>query len=149
MEAKTQVVEFELAGKVFATQIHNVREIVEKPDVTELPNTPDCVEGVINLRGETATLLNPKPILNVGNSVKGNRLLVTESDGDTTGILVDSVNEVYQISDEDLQDIDDFDEEETSQGVFRTENSNKDDFVVLIDIGRMEADVSKEVQQRT
>lgn len=144
-----QVVEFELGDKTFATDISNVREIVEKPDVTELPNTPEPVDGVMNLRGETATLLNPKPILDVTENGDENRILVTSGGDNATGVLVDSVNEVYEFSEEDLEETDELDEEGLSKGVFRNEESDTDEFVVLIDLAEMEADISTAIQQRT
>lgn len=146
MSGTKQVLEFELGDRLFATEITEVREIVEKPEVTPLPNTPDCVEGVINLRGETATLLNPKHLLDVKDDVDGERILVTEGDEDVTGVLVDSVNEVYEIPEEELQDTDDFDEDELSEAVYRTERS--DDFVVLLDLSLMHERITRMTQSR-
>lgn len=144
MAEEIQVVEFELGDRLFATEIENVREIVEKSEVRDLPNTPDCVEGVINLRGETATLLNPTVMLDVEDFSEEGRILVIESEQDTTGVLVDAVNEVYKVPEDGLQDTSKLDEDELSTAVYRKQNEDDEEneadegFVVLVDLSKME-----------
>lgn len=146
MTDQIQVVEFELGDRLFATEINNVREIVEKSEVRNLPNTPDCVEGVINLRGETATLLDPKVLLDVEGSSEEGRILVIESEEDTTGALVDAVNEVYKVPNEELKDATKFDEDDLSEAVYRKENDAGEEFVVLVDLSSMEDQVARKTQ---
>ena len=148
MASKVQVVEFELGDRVLATRIENVREIVEKSDPTNIPNTPDSVEGVINLRGETATLLNPKPVLEIEESSGEGRILVVE-DEDNTGILVDSVNEVYEVDQGDIEDTEKFDEEELSEAVYRSDKANTDEYIIIVDISRLKDRITEETKVQT
>ena len=51
MEKDLQVVGFRIGRETFGLPIAMVREIVRVPEITSVPNAPDYIEGVINLRG--------------------------------------------------------------------------------------------------
>lgn len=51
MEKELQVVGFRIGRETFGLPIAIVREIVRVPEITSVPNAPDYIEGVINLRG--------------------------------------------------------------------------------------------------
>lgn len=51
MDKELQVVGFRIGRETFGLPIELVREIVRVPEITSVPNAPDYIEGVINLRG--------------------------------------------------------------------------------------------------
>ncbi|MGB6979711.1 MAG: chemotaxis protein CheW, partial [Candidatus Acidiferrales bacterium] len=51
MEKDLQIVGFRVGRETFGLPISLVREIVRVPEITAVPNAPDYIEGVINLRG--------------------------------------------------------------------------------------------------
>ena len=51
MEKELQIVGFRIGRETFGLPIAMVREIVRVPEITSVPNAPDYIEGVINLRG--------------------------------------------------------------------------------------------------
>ena len=51
MDKELQVVGFRIGRETFGLPISIVREIVRVPEITSVPNAPDYIEGVINLRG--------------------------------------------------------------------------------------------------
>ena len=51
MDKELQVVGFRIGRETFGLPISIVREIVRVPEITAVPNAPDYIEGVINLRG--------------------------------------------------------------------------------------------------
>ena len=53
-----QFLTFLLGGETYAIEITKIREILTYPDVTILPNTPNWVKGVINLRGEVTPIID-------------------------------------------------------------------------------------------
>lgn len=55
-----QVVAFMVGKEEFCLDISKVREIKEMMPITRVPNSPDFVEGVINLRGQITTVVNLK-----------------------------------------------------------------------------------------
>lgn len=126
-DAETQVLEFRLEDERYCVDIAFVDEIVDKDDLTELPNTPAHVEGVMDLRGTTTTIVNPKVVLEVGGEATGDRVIVFESDDErTVGWVIDAVEEVARV---DPESVDDSVEGESVEGVLRRD----DGFVVWID----------------
>ena len=54
----TQYLTFKLAEEVFALDVAKVREILEYTSVTKVPQTPDFMRGVINLRGSVVPVMD-------------------------------------------------------------------------------------------
>lgn len=52
-----QLVSFELAGEEYGIDVLSVREIIRMPGITKMPNTPDYVDGIINLRGTVVPIV--------------------------------------------------------------------------------------------
>ncbi len=75
-----QLVVFDLAGEVYGVSIETVREIIRMQAVTYVPDAPDFVEGVINLRGRVI------PVVDVR---KRFGLTVTEATAESRVVVVD------------------------------------------------------------
>ena len=90
------VVEFFLGGERCAIDIDGVDGIVEMKQITRVPRAPDAVEGVMDLRGETTAVIDPKEFLAVEESGDEQNILVLDREGDKQkiGIRVDEVAEV-------------------------------------------------------
>lgn len=101
-----QVLTFTLGDENYCVGIDHVTEIVEAGDVTSIPNAPDHVEGMMDLRGETTTIIDPRGPLGIesNGSANGsrNRIVVFDPDGfehgSATGWTVDDVHNVLRIS---------------------------------------------------
>ncbi len=98
-----QMISFSIGSEQFGLNILMVKEIIMIPEITEIPNSPDFVEGVINLRGEIMPVLDLRKRLRlrgVQTEAKrgpGNRILVVEIEGNITGFIVDSVSKVLSV----------------------------------------------------
>lgn len=94
---KLQVVEFLLGKENYAVDLFDVREVVEYTTITELPNTPSYMKGIIDLRGEITTIIDLKERLNIleksSQPVENSRIIVLDEKitKAKTGILVDDV----------------------------------------------------------
>jgi purine-binding chemotaxis protein CheW len=112
--AHTEVLEFELGDETYCLDIEYVAEIVEREAGTTIPNAPPHVEGVMDLRGETTTIVDPKRVLNVRGE-GGERVIVLDSDrlgrNGAVGWLVDEVEQVIPVdrSDLDAEPVEDVD----------------------------------------
>ncbi|RLI71650.1 chemotaxis protein CheW, partial [Archaeoglobales archaeon] len=53
-----QVVVFKLGNERYGVETSQVKEIIRVEEITRIPNAPDFVEGVINLRGQITTIIN-------------------------------------------------------------------------------------------
>jgi purine-binding chemotaxis protein CheW len=98
-----QYLTFKLEGEVFALDVVKVREILDYTNITKVPQTPEFMRGVINLRGSVVPVADMR--LKFGMPTQERTvdtcIIVTEIsiDGETTilGALVDSVQEVFEL----------------------------------------------------
>lgn len=141
-----QVVEFRLGEDHCAVDIDEVDGIVEIKKVTRIPRTPDSVDGVMDLRGETTAIINPRTFLGIEGEPperdEQNVLVLDRPDDkQKIGIRVDEVLEVTTHpedmidSNEELSDLDTRGiEEQVSRGIIRKPNGDGLDLVVWIDV---------------
>ncbi len=94
-----QLVVFQLAKETYGVDISSVREIIRMQAITDVPKTPDFVEGVINLRGKVIPVidLHKRFDLPAIEETQHTRIMVVEVENVTVGMIVDSVSEVLRI----------------------------------------------------
>ncbi len=98
-EKLLQFVTFSLNNEEYAVDILNVQEINRITEITEVPNSPHYIEGVINLRGKVIPVLNLRkkfgfPERSLDDT---SRIIIMEVNNITCGMIVDSVSEVLRI----------------------------------------------------
>jgi len=95
-----QVVVFDVANESYAVNIARVHEIIRLQQITVIPGAPDCVEGVINLRGKVIPVLDLRKRfrLRAIEHTRASRVVVVEIAGQTLGLVVDGVSEVLRIA---------------------------------------------------
>ena len=102
-EQFVQMISFSIGSERFGVEILVVQEIIMMSNITEIPNSPDFVEGVINLRGNIIPVLDLRKRLRLrgyrdfGEYAPGTRILVVEIEGNVTGFIVDSVAKVISV----------------------------------------------------
>lgn len=103
-EAAAHVVEFMLGGEKCAIDIATVDSIVEPKQVTRVPRAPDAVDGVMDLRGETTAIVDPREFLSIQGRASEQNILVLDRDDDKQkiGIRVDEVTEVTSYHEEHI-----------------------------------------------
>jgi len=127
-----QVLEFSLGEETYCVSIDYVTEIVDAGEVTTVPNSPPHVRGVMDLRGRTTSIVDPKVVFGIGGDGAERRIIVFDpaivDDGGAAGWLVD---EVYQVVRVDGADVDDSPsrDKEAIHGVVKRD----DGFVIWVD----------------
>ena len=104
-----QLLTYKLGDEVFAVDVHHVREVLDMTPVTKVPNTPDYMLGVINLRGSVVPVIDMR--LKFGmQSTEMTRdtcivVLEVDIDGDLTivGALADAVEEVLSLAESQIE----------------------------------------------
>ncbi|SFR45154.1 purine-binding chemotaxis protein CheW [Halogeometricum rufum] len=104
-----QVLEFKLGDETYCVDIEYVSEIVDKGSLTAVPNAPDYVDGVMDLRGRTTSIVNPKALLNVDTGDgEAKRIVIFDSnkfeDDAAIGWLVDEVFQVVRVSMDEIEE---------------------------------------------
>ncbi len=94
-----QLVGFKLGKEEFGVDILKVQEINRMLEITEMPNSPEFVEGIVNLRGRIIPIVYLKKRLNMElkKHDSSTRIIVVEVEGQTIGFVVDEVSEVLRI----------------------------------------------------
>lgn len=95
-----QLVSFKVGNEEFGVDILKVQEINKMTVITKVPNSPEFVEGVINLRGRVIPIIDLRKRLGMPEKEhdKNTRIVVVELASKTVGFVVDAVSEVLRIS---------------------------------------------------
>jgi purine-binding chemotaxis protein CheW len=94
-----QVVSFRIGDEILAVGVDTVYEIVRMREVTEVPQVPSYVHGVINLRGHIIPVINLRNRLGLEEveETRSTRIIVVELGGESIGMVVDAVDEVVTV----------------------------------------------------
>ncbi|MEF8782627.1 MAG: chemotaxis protein CheW [Haloarculaceae archaeon] len=128
-----QVLEFELGDEMYCVNIDYVTEIVDVGELTTVPNSPPHVEGVMDLRGRTTAIIDPKVVFAIHEEGDRRRIIVYDpdivEDQGAAGWLVDEVHQVVQVDEVDV-DASPANEDEAVRGVVKREEGK---FVIWVD----------------
>ncbi|WP_158545325.1 chemotaxis protein CheW [Bremerella cremea] len=131
-----QLATFYVGDLLLALPIDYVQEINRNLDLTEVPHAPEHVRGVINLRGDVATVIDLRRILGFSPAevAPQSRNLIVRSGGESIGLWVDQIADIITVSSDEIgpapANVSGV-EGRFFKGVYRTET----DIVVLLDTG--------------
>jgi purine-binding chemotaxis protein CheW len=137
-----QYLTFTLGEEHFALDVANVREILEFTSVTKVPQTPEFMRGVINLRGSVVPVMDMR--LKFGMSITEKSVdtcvIVVEVslEGETTvlGALVDSVQEVFELEPEQIEPAPRIGTKLRTEFI-RGMGKRDDQFIIILDIDKV------------
>ena len=101
----TQLVSFMLAEEEYGVEVLKVREIIRMPTITKMPNVPQHVEGIINLRGKVIPIISMRKRFGLmeNDNNSHTRIIIMDVIGSLTGFIVDAVSEVIRIHSSEIQ----------------------------------------------
>ncbi len=102
MVALRQLCTFYLDDQYFGVDAQSVQEVIRYQEMTNVPLTPDCVRGLINLRGQIVTAIDMRKRLGLAE-LNQDRLpmnVVVRGDDGAVSLLVDRIGDVIEVSDE-------------------------------------------------
>lgn len=105
--ASNEYLSFVIDSQYYGLDLLSVREIRAWTEVTHLPNTPDFVRGIINLRGTVVPIYDLRVRLGGGRTTPSRMhvVIVVVAVNGTFGLLVDSVSDILSIDRRDLQPV--------------------------------------------
>jgi len=133
---------FTLAQEDYGLEILKVREIIGMMDITAVPQTPEYVKGVVNLRGRVIPVIDLRLKFGLEAAEYGERtcIIVVEVQSEMgpvqMGVVVDSVSEVLNINGDDIEPAPSFGTRLKTQfilGIAKTKGTIK----ILLDIDRV------------
>src|SRR5437764_2031768 len=105
MSRELHIVGFQLGHETYGVPITSLHEIVRVPEITAVPDAPDYIEGVINLRGKIVSVIDLRKRFGQKKVAlaRQHRILVVEHKGRLSGLIVDSASEVLKIPASDVE----------------------------------------------
>ena len=102
---KDKYLTFHLAGEDYGLDIVFVTEIIGIQKITEVPDMPNFVKGVINLRGKVIPVMDVRLLFNLDERDYDERtcIIVVDINNSAVGLVVDQVNEVADIPESDVE----------------------------------------------
>ncbi|MCF8473861.1 MAG: chemotaxis protein CheW [Emcibacter sp.] len=106
-----QYISFNIDKEIYAVEITMVREIKGWIPTTSLPNSPDYMRGVINLRGVIVPVFDLRTRFRHGKTTPGKThvVIIVSLDERTIGILVDAVSDILTIAEDEILSVPDKD----------------------------------------
>lgn len=99
-----QLVSFRLAQEEYGVEITKVQEIILMGEITRVPQTPEYIKGLINLRSTVIPIVDLRLRFGLAQQevTDETRIMVVNVAGKTIGIIVDAVSEVLRIQHEQI-----------------------------------------------
>ena len=137
-----QYLTFSLADEIFAVDVATVREILEFNTITKVPQTPEFMRGVINLRGSVVPVMDMRLKFGLDETERtvNTCIIVVEiAVGDETlvlGMLADSVQEVFELEPENIEPAPRIGMK-LDTAFIRGMGKHGDTFIIILDIDRV------------
>lgn len=95
-----QMVTFMLGREEYAVDVMDVREILDMTEITKVANSPNHVQGVIDLRGDIVPIVSLRKRFGMpeGKGDTFNCIAVMDFSGQLTGFLIDEVSDVIRVA---------------------------------------------------
>ncbi|MDH5546482.1 MAG: chemotaxis protein CheW [Gammaproteobacteria bacterium] len=131
-------VTFHLATETYGIAVTQVREVLRLTEIAPVPGAPDYVLGIINLRGNVVTVMDARKRFRLPptETTDSSRIVIIDVDGQEVGMLVDSVAEVVDIPQSQVEAAPNVGSEDASrfiQGVTSMDGK----LLILVDLNRL------------
>lgn len=135
-----QIVAMHLGDEVYGVDIAHIHTVITPNPITPVPQTPDYVEGVMNLRGRILPVIDLRKRFKVASEKAEDayRIVIVEVEGLSAGLIVDTVSEVLRLKASEIQspsELLDTAEVEVITGIGRVPLQGKGEcFILLLDV---------------
>jgi len=136
-----QLVTFRLKDESYGINVMQVQEVLRVSEIAPVPGAPAYVLGIINLRGNVVTVIDTRTRFGLPTTERddASRIVIIESDQQVVGILVDSVAEVVELRQSEIDSAPNIGNDESSryiQGVA----SRDEDLLIVVDLNKLLTD---------
>lgn len=136
-QSQEQYIIFKLGEKKFGVNIKQTREILSAKELTYVPDSPDYVKGIINLRGAVVPVVDLHLRLSIAEdeAEANEKIIIIEMDNIAAGMLVDDVDEIKGLNKEEIATLPDLARKVDSdyiEGVGRS--ASDEELILLLDL---------------
>ena len=135
---RTQWVTFSLEDEIYGIDVMRVQEVLPLSEIAPVPGAPPYVLGIINLRGNVVTVIDTRMRFGLPAREPDNasRIVVIEAGDQVAGILVDSVAEVINVSESEVDTAPNVGNEESSRYIHGVV-SRGEQLLILVDVDKL------------
>jgi len=130
---------FKVGGEIFGIAIEFILEIVELQKITDVPDMPQYVKGVINLRGKIIPVIDLRLRFGIEEIEYGDRtcIIITEINNTAVGFIVDTVNEVVNITENNISPPPDFKSAEGKDKYIKGLGKVGEEVKIILDVEKL------------
>lgn len=135
---KNRYLTFQIDKETFGIEIRHVMEIIGIQNITEMPEMPDYMKGIINLRGKIIPVMDVRLRFKKAPKDYDDRtcVIVIDFDGLAMGFIVDSVSEVMTIPEKDIANRPTMNNGDSRGYVSKIGKAN-DNVILILDCGKL------------
>lgn len=109
-EEQEKYIIFTLAGKQFGVNIKQTREILSSKELTLVPESPEYIAGLIDLRGMVVPVIDLELRLNIkkeesSQSDTNRIIIIVELENLTAGMMVEEVKQIKELNGEEIANL--------------------------------------------
>lgn len=133
-----QLVTFRLADETYGINVMHVQEVLRITEIAPVPGAPNYVLGIINLRGNVVTVIDTRTRFGLPptETDDSSRIVIIESEKQVVGILVDSVAEVVELQQSEIDSAPNVGNDESSRYIQGVAN-REDDLLIVVDLNKL------------
>lgn len=134
LHSKNKYISFNLEKDSYCIELCYVKEVLKDTSITNVPGTPDFIEGIMNLRGDYITVLNLKKFLSLPSKsiVEKNPVIIVKYNELKLALLIDKINELFEFQEDDLP--------EPNDGYFMNEFIYNETLYTVLNVDKITSD---------
>lgn len=140
-----QLVVFTIKGKLFASDIEDIREIIKMQPLTDVPTDASYLKGILNLRGSVIVVADLAEKLGYAQVTEheDNRILVIQYGSGSVGFIVGAARDVIRVTGDKIDTTPELITDHVSSEYITGVAKVKDQLIMILDFSRILADMSK------
>lgn len=138
-DGELQLVIFNTGKEDFGIEIMNVQEIIRMTNITKVPQSPDYIRGIINLRGRIIVVINLNVVMGMESREQdeNTRIIVTSINDTVVGFVVDSVSEVLRLPSSSVEPAPELVSSKVDSNYLKGVGKLNNRLLLLLDMGRV------------
>lgn len=133
-----QWVTYKVDNETYGINVMQVQEVLRYTEIAPVPGAPDYVLGIINLRGSVVTVLDTRLRFGLAQaeSTDNTRIIIIETEHHRVGLLVDSVAEVVDLRQSEIETAPNVGNEDSAKFIQGVANRGGE-LLILVDINKL------------
>ena len=134
LHAKNKYISFNLNNDFYCIALDYVKEVLKDTTITQVPGTPDFIEGIMNLRGDYITVINLKKFLSLPETTVTDKkpVVIIKCNELKLALLIDKINELFEYQETS--------QEESSESYYANEFIYNKTLYTVLNIDKISSD---------